>query len=248
MKLFPILFAFLILCLAPQARAQFSEPPIPTVFTPAAIQAASGRFARWRDEAEARWVAENPPQARPQALTGYFAVLAGPFPGVARFNYTFRSLDRGEWLNPPTLCERTHTQTHWPNVAELVYLGPEMRPEFAQLDLALGGPVSERRLGRMLSAQEAATQLEPADTRSLMRHYPPRAADREQEGSALLECHIREGGRVSCFVAEETPPGWGFGYAAWRISGSFRAMPLRSNGESATGYCASRLMVFRLQR
>ncbi|MGQ0533089.1 MAG: energy transducer TonB [Caulobacteraceae bacterium] len=53
------------------------------------------------------------------------------------------------------------------------------------------------------------------------RHYPEAAISGGVEGSVLLVCAIRTDRRLSCEVAEELPPGRGFGLAARLIARDF---------------------------
>lgn len=88
--------------------------------------------------------------------------------------------------------------------------------------------------------------LERPSAQDYSRYYPSRAADREQTGRAVLDCLVDAGGRISCTVVSEDPPGWGFGDAAIRISRSFRAAAQTSDGRPTSGGRTRVPITFRL--
>lgn len=71
--------------------------------------------------------------------------------------------------------------------------------------------------------------------RDYNRFYPRRALDAGQSGRVVLDCTANARGALSCSVAEESPPGWGFGEAALRIARQSRIEPQMSDGTSAAG-------------
>lgn len=77
--------------------------------------------------------------------------------------------------------------------------------------------------------------LERPSARDWARFYPPRAMERNQTGSVVLDCLVDSGGRISCSVVSEDPTGWGFGDAALRISRNFRAAAQTSDGRATSG-------------
>ncbi|MGE0830138.1 MAG: energy transducer TonB [Hyphomonadaceae bacterium] len=79
------------------------------------------------------------------------------------------------------------------------------------------------------------TWVERPDGADFARYYPERALERERTGSVTLDCVVNANGRISCSVASEDPPGWGFGDAAVRISRSFRMAPRLENGQPSEG-------------
>lgn len=64
----------------------------------------------------------------------------------------------------------------------------------------------------------------------LTRYYPERALARGKSGEASLACLVRTDGTLACLVAAETPPGWGFGDAALRMSRSYQMEPALRDG------------------
>lgn len=66
--------------------------------------------------------------------------------------------------------------------------------------------------------------------RGLERFYPGRARTAGIEGEVVLNCLVSTQGALDCDVARETPPGWGFGEAAQRISREHRMSPAMRDG------------------
>lgn len=58
--------------------------------------------------------------------------------------------------------------------------------------------------------------------RATNRYYPADAVRRSLNGRALLECRIRENGRLNCTAVSETPTNLGFGYAALQTAEEIR--------------------------
>jgi protein TonB len=73
------------------------------------------------------------------------------------------------------------------------------------------------------------------NARDFARYYPHRALDRGRSGRVVLDCVVTGGGRLDCSVAEESPPGWGFGEAAVSISRQTRIEPTGPDGRSVAG-------------
>ncbi|MET0182079.1 MAG: energy transducer TonB [Caulobacterales bacterium] len=67
------------------------------------------------------------------------------------------------------------------------------------------------------------------------RYYPERAAERGRSGQVILDCLVGAGGEIACAVLSETPPGWGFGAAALRISRYFEMAPQMADGQPTAG-------------
>jgi protein TonB len=88
--------------------------------------------------------------------------------------------------------------------------------------------------------------IERPTGRDFERFYPPRALEREREGRVVLDCTVRADGRISCAVASEDPPNWGFGEAAVKISQSFKMSPRLENGQPSEGGRVRVPITFRL--
>ncbi|MGH6971438.1 MAG: TonB family protein [Caulobacteraceae bacterium] len=65
--------------------------------------------------------------------------------------------------------------------------------------------------------------------------YPDRAARKGVGGSALLDCLVRDDGRLTCDLISETPHGYDFGKAAVAMATLFRVSPRSCSGEPAVG-------------
>ena len=66
--------------------------------------------------------------------------------------------------------------------------------------------------------------------------YPRRALRDEVRGRVVIACHLTaEGKLTACTVAEETPPGLGFGAAALKMAPYFRWAPTYGDGKSVEG-------------
>lgn len=84
------------------------------------------------------------------------------------------------------------------------------------------------------------------DGNDVMRYYPQRAQEREQQGRVQMLCQIQEGGSITCLVDSEDPAGWGFGEAALRVARHYRAAPTTDTGESTAGKTTRVVIRFRL--
>ena len=70
----------------------------------------------------------------------------------------------------------------------------------------------------------------------MARFYPQRALEREQTGSATIQCVVRENGSLtSCSVLNDTPSGAGFGQATIRAATRFRMRPQTVDGAPVGG-------------
>jgi protein TonB len=85
------------------------------------------------------------------------------------------------------------------------------------------------------SVLTGVTWLEQPDARDYARYYPERAQEREVEGSATVECLVDAGGRLSCTITREDPPGYGFGEATLRVSRHFRVAAATRDGAATSG-------------
>ncbi len=75
------------------------------------------------------------------------------------------------------------------------------------------------------------TALRTPDGEDMARYYPDRAQRMEVGGAARLSCAVVTGGRLeSCQVLAESPPEYGFGEAALKMSRLFRYSPQSVDG------------------
>lgn len=79
------------------------------------------------------------------------------------------------------------------------------------------------------------------------RHFPRRALNQGIEGRVTLVCNVRRDLRLACNIAEENPPGEGFGAAALRIARRFRAEREFPDGRPTVGAHVRVPMVFRVE-
>ena len=78
--------------------------------------------------------------------------------------------------------------------------------------------------------------------------YPQRALTAGKSGAALIDCSVAASGDlVGCRVAEEAPPGWGFGAAALALIKRFRLVPREEDGRPVGGAMVSIPIRFSLR-
>lgn len=71
---------------------------------------------------------------------------------------------------------------------------------------------------------------------SPMRFYPEAAQKVGVTGAATIACIVTAKGTLTdCVVVDETPPAYGFGAAALRMSVLFRMRPLTKSGQRVEG-------------
>lgn len=69
-----------------------------------------------------------------------------------------------------------------------------------------------------------------------MRYYPARAERMSVEGAATITCDVTALGLLSgCVVVSETPPDFGFGDAALKMSSLFKMRPATRDGVAVAG-------------
>jgi TonB family protein len=83
------------------------------------------------------------------------------------------------------------------------------------------------------------------NARDFARFYPHRALDQGRSGRVVLDCVITGRGSLDCSVAEENPPGWGFGDAAVSIARQARVEPTARDGRSVEGEHVRLPLTFR---
>lgn len=72
---------------------------------------------------------------------------------------------------------------------------------------------------------------EPSDA-DFVKNYPVKGWNDHVEGQALLSCDLSISGALSgCSIAEETPPGEGFGEAALKLAPQYRLTPKIVDGQ-----------------
>jgi TonB family protein len=83
--------------------------------------------------------------------------------------------------------------------------------------------------------------------RDFSRHYPNRALRAGLDGRVTLSCTVRRDLRLDCLIAAEDPPNEGFGAAALRIAGRFRAAREFPDGRSTVGAQVTVPLAFRVE-
>ncbi len=76
--------------------------------------------------------------------------------------------------------------------------------------------------------------LDRPDSRAHEINVPSIAVKRHVNGDVLLDCLVREEGRLACMVAEEESPGWHWGEAALNLGAYYRIAP-QIDGASTFG-------------
>jgi protein TonB len=80
----------------------------------------------------------------------------------------------------------------------------------------------------------------------MAKFYPPQAIDAEMQGRAVIRCKVTISGTLTgCIVVSETPPGYGFGRAAVRLSPYFRMTPRTEDGRAVDGALVDVAIGFR---
>jgi TonB family protein len=80
------------------------------------------------------------------------------------------------------------------------------------------------------------SMLAPPSPAQMAAEYPPSAARLGVGGDVRLQCVVMKTGiLVHCAIAQETPPGQGFGEAALRLAPDFRMIPRTVDGAPADG-------------
>ena len=104
-----------------------------------------------------------------------------------------------------------------------------------------------KALGLVIAAALAGQPIDPETTTqpdwaalpsadAVHTAFPPEARRRQVSGRAKIRCTVKIDGRLKdCVVVSETPPGWGFGGAASKMSGAFRMKPRMEDGEPVSG-------------
>jgi TonB family protein len=100
--------------------------------------------------------------------------------------------------------------------------------------------------GPAVSLSEVPFAQRPS-ARDFSRHYPNRALRAGINGRVALSCTVRQDLRLDCLIAEEDPPNEGFGAAALRIAGRFRAARQFPDGRSTVGAQVTVPIAFRVE-
>ncbi|MGH6951917.1 MAG: TonB family protein, partial [Vitreimonas sp.] len=124
---------------------------------------------------------------------------------------------------PPGIAERPKPEEEEEKPAE-----EEEKPDDAEL--AEFPPLPRASFG----LSDVRWVREPG-ARDFARFYPHRALDQGRSGRVVLDCTITARGALDCSVAEENPPGWGFGDAAVNIARQARVEPTTRDGRSVAG-------------
>jgi protein TonB len=86
-------------------------------------------------------------------------------------------------------------------------------------------------LAAAVMLQAAGAPTEPAwrpvvAPKGEVRFYPSRAQRAEIEGEVVMECVVTPEGRpLKCRILSETPAGWEFGEATFRLAHKFKVRP-----------------------
>lgn len=229
-------------------------------------RAMQGNLARWRDSERARLgpyrLSDREPYAPIGAIGevgGYFAIFGGERspPGVAHGIWRDsdsavgeRSMMRLTYVTAPTVCGAPRLAAS-ADIGELSYLGPALSEALLALNETLGGDNGQARRidGPTLGPDAPTPPFESQPTyHDFSRFYPLRALEREQQGAVFLMCRVLGDRSLICGVANEDPPGWGFGEAALRImeNSRVRVVPTLGDGALSVGYCLQRRVRFAL--
>ena len=130
------------------------------------------------------------------------------------------------------------------SLADVTYLGPTYTPEIAALNRAWLGP---RQAPLTLTGSELTFTRTPAGS-MFYRYYPPRALEREREGTVSMLCDIGETAALTCTISSEEPSGWGFAEAALRIAAEgYLVDPVLRDGGPSVGRKVCLSTAFRLE-
>ena len=132
---------------------------------------------------------------------------------------------------PPTIAERPEPEER-PKPEEREDDGANL-PDFPDATPAPDVTLSEVQWIRRPNARDFA------------RFYPDRALSAGQSGRVVLDCVANSRGNLNCSVAQEDPPGWGFGQAAIRISRQARVDRTTTDGSSVEGRHVELPLAFR---
>jgi TonB family protein len=124
---------------------------------------------------------------------------------------------------PPGIAERVE-----PEEEEEVKPGEDEKPETVAMAEFPPLPPAQFDLSSVRWIREP-------NARDFARFYPERALDQGRSGRVVLDCVVGGNGRLDCSVAEENPPGWGFGAAAVSIARQTRIDPTGPDGRSVAG-------------
>ncbi len=110
--------------------------------------------------------------------------------------------------------------------------------------LAAIGQTEQVPVGPVVTLSEVPFTQRPT-AGDFSRHYPRRALMNGTDGRVTLDCVVQRNLRLSCSMAEEDPPGQGFGQAALRLSRVFRAARQFPDGRPTVGAQVRVPLVFR---
>lgn len=111
---------------------------------------------------------------------------------------------------------------------------------------ALGRNGGETPVGPVVALSEVPFAQRPTAS-DFSRNYPRRALNAGLDGRVTLSCVVQRSLRLECRVAEEDPPGQGFGQAAVRIARRFRAERQFPDGRATVGAQVTVPMAFRAE-
>lgn len=194
--------------------------------------------------------AELPVGVRLPAFGGYFAYAytnSDNAPAMTIVSANWRdgksnagepSVAKGLAMLPDSFCDVRDMP-----LSDLTYLGTTYTLEMAALNLAWLGP---RATPPILSGAELSFTRTPTGG-MFFRYYPPRALEREMEGTASMLCDIGAAAVLSCALTSEEPKGWGFGQAALRVAAEgYLVNPVLRDGTPAVGRKVCMSTAFRL--
>lgn len=101
--------------------------------------------------------------------------------------------------------------------------------------VAIGAPAESQPVTGAKGAAAAAGPiwLRRPHSGEISRYFPPKASHQGVSGFALVQCAVDPNGRLAdCEVAQESPPGMGFGAATLKLMRSF-ALDMSAPGSKA---------------